>query len=71
MNKEKRAAEKRAARNHKEDVVLNRVLVWFGAAVVAELLTCFSTAIILTAPPGPARLSLLARCFTLFRSSLE
>ena len=38
MNKEKRAAEKRAARNHKEDVVLNRVLVWFGAAVVAELL---------------------------------
>lgn len=38
MNKEKRAAEKRAARSHKEDVVLNRVLVWFGAAVVAELL---------------------------------
>ena len=38
MNKEKRAAEKRAARNHKEDVVLNRVLVWFGVAVVAELL---------------------------------
>lgn len=37
MDKEKRAAEKRAARSHKEDVILNRVLIWFGAAVVAEL----------------------------------
>lgn len=37
MDKEKRAAEKRAARSRKEDAVLNRVLVWFGAAVVAEL----------------------------------
>ncbi|WP_297716330.1 hypothetical protein [Intestinimonas sp.] len=37
MDKEKRAADKRAARNHKEDIVLNRVLIWFGAAVVAEL----------------------------------
>ena len=37
MDKEKRAADKRAARNHKEDVILNRVLVWFGAAVVVEL----------------------------------
>ena len=38
MDKEKRVAEKRAARNHKEDVVLNRVLIWFGAAVVVELI---------------------------------
>ena len=38
MDREKRIAEKRAARDHKEDVILNRVLVWFGAAVVAELL---------------------------------
>lgn len=37
MDKEKRAAEKRTARNHKEDVILNRVLIWFGAAVVVEL----------------------------------
>lgn len=37
MDKEKRVADKRAARNHKEDVILNRVLVWFGAAVVVEL----------------------------------
>lgn len=38
MDKEKRAAEKRAARSHKEDVILNRVLIWFGAAVVVELI---------------------------------
>lgn len=37
MDKEKRAADKRAARGHKEDAILNRVLIWFGAAVVAEL----------------------------------
>ena len=37
MDKEKRAAEKRAARSHKEDAILNRVLIWFGAAVVVEL----------------------------------
>ena len=37
MDKEKRVAEKRAARSHKEDAILNRVLIWFGAAVVAEL----------------------------------
>lgn len=37
MDKEKRAVEKRAARSHKEDVILNRVLIWFGAAVVVEL----------------------------------
>lgn len=37
MDKEKRVSEKRAEKDHKEDVVLNRVLVWFGAAVVAEL----------------------------------
>ena len=28
---------KRAARNQKEDAVLNKVLIWFGAAVVVEL----------------------------------
>lgn len=38
MDKEKRAAEKRAARSHKEDAILNRVLIWFGAAVVVELI---------------------------------
>ena len=38
MDKEKRVADKRAARNHKEDVILNRVLIWFGAAVVVELI---------------------------------
>lgn len=37
MDKEKRAADKRAAQNRKEDAVLNRVLIWFGAAVAAEL----------------------------------
>lgn len=37
MDKEKRVADKRAARNHREDVILNRVLIWFGAAVVVEL----------------------------------
>ena len=37
MDKEKRAADKRAARGRKEDAILNRVLIWFGAAVVAEL----------------------------------
>ncbi|NCB62223.1 MAG: hypothetical protein EOM52_01215 [Clostridia bacterium] len=30
--------EKRAARQRQEDAVLNRVLIWFGAAVVVELL---------------------------------
>ena len=38
MDKEERVADKRAARNHKEDVILNRVLIWFGAAVVVELI---------------------------------
>ena len=30
--------QKQAARNQKEDVVLNRTLIWFGGAVVVELL---------------------------------
>lgn len=38
MDKEKRASEKRTVRNQKEDVVLNRTLIWFGAAVVLEFL---------------------------------
>lgn len=35
MDKERHAA-KRTDRNRQEDVVLNRILIWFGAAVVAE-----------------------------------
>lgn len=35
MDKERHAA-KRTERAHQEDVVLNRILIWFGAAVVAE-----------------------------------
>ena len=31
-------SEKRAAQSRKEDAALNRVLIWFGAAVVAELI---------------------------------
>ena len=38
MDKEKRVSEKRAAQSRKEDAALNRVLIWFGAAVVAELI---------------------------------
>lgn len=30
--------EKRAARQRQEDAVLNRVLIWFGAAVIVELI---------------------------------
>ena len=36
MDNERHAASKRDERAKKEDVVLNRILVWFGAAVVAE-----------------------------------
>ena len=38
MDKEKRIAEKHTAQRRKEDADLVRVLVWFGAAVVAELI---------------------------------
>lgn len=37
MDKEKRMAEKHTAQRRKEDAELVRVLVWFGAAVAAEL----------------------------------
>ena len=37
MDKEKRMAEKHTAQKRREDAELVRVLVWFGAAVVAEL----------------------------------
>lgn len=38
MDNERHAASRRDERAKREDVILNRILVWFGAAVVAELI---------------------------------
>lgn len=38
MEPKKRTPDKQAARQRKEDIILNYVLIWFGGAVAAELL---------------------------------
>ena len=56
MDKEERVADKRAARNHKEDVILNRVLIWFGAAVVVELILLLLNRYYIKVPTVPGEI---------------
>lgn len=55
MDKEKRVSEKRAAQSRKEDAALNRVLIWFGAAVVAELILLLLNRYYINATTRPGR----------------
>lgn len=63
MDKEKRASEKRAARSHKEDAILNRVLIWFGAAVVVELVLLLLNRYYANATTAPGELEFAGALF--------
>lgn len=70
MDNERHAASKRDERAKKEDVVLNRILIWFGAAVVAEFVLLWLGRYYshyTTAPESIALAAFLRDFFEIFR----
>ena len=66
MDKEKRVAEKRAVQNRKEDAILNRVLIWFGAAVVAELVLLLLNRYYINPTTRPGEIEFMGALFHAF-----
>lgn len=66
MDKEKRVAEKRAAQNRREDAILNRVLIWFGAAVIAELVLLLLNRYYINPTTRPGEIEFMGALFKAF-----
>lgn len=66
MDNNKRATDKVAARSRKEDAALNRVLVWFGAAVAAECVLLLLNRYYINATTRPGELEFQGALFHAF-----